>query len=491
MKMKNKIRTIRNILYLMVALMITSCVEGFKDDETWTSSVKNTTLESPAADKITVNFSADGTEQTITWPLIPGAGGYSISVYNVDDPDNPQVIGKENQVIDGISVKYPATEDTRYKIIIKTLGNIQNNNKEAEVATEKAYNNMLPVTAIIPSGTNLTEYFTANPIPVSSSELCYELVAGGSYSMTGNILLGMTAVTIRGDKVDHPKITMTDGSFVNDGAGFKLKFLDMDFSGFTGTSSNAVILMNATFNAAGVELSGGGYVVVPTTSPIALQACKINNMPYYLFYDNGKKYAIGTMLIKDCIIGQNTGSFGSALIRFGAGMLKDFTMVNSTLYNEVAPSHSSNRFMQISSSHAGNVKPTSETWANGSLTITNCTFWQAGKSAQAYNANGAMRQSGDKITIQKNVFVDSYENGRIINRFRSANSTPSYTGGENTQWYDGKLFTGTQDASSAQPDINYFTTDPQLTYQGNGVFKMEGSAQISARTGDPRWLPAQ
>jgi hypothetical protein len=476
------------LLWSVFMLFFVSCIDGYKDDITWTSDVKNVTLESPAADKITVKFSADGSEQTIEWPLVPGAGGYQVSVYNMDDPDNPLVIGEENQVVDGISVKRASTEDTRYKVIIKTLGNPKNNNKEAPTATEKPYDNMLAVTAVIPDGTNLTEYFATNPISASPTELCYELVTGGNYTMTGDVSTGQTSVTFRGDKIEHAKITMTDGSFVNGGAGFKLKFIDIDYADFTGTSSNAIILMDKDhFPAEG--LTESEYAVIPTTSPVAIQSCKITGLKYYLFYDNSMKYAIGTFLIKDCIIGQNTNTFNNAEIRFGSGMVKDLTVINSTFYNEVAPSHSSNRFIQISSGNAGSVKPLEETWANGNMTITNCTFYQAGKGAQSFNSNGAMGQTSDKVTVQKCVFVDCYENGRIISRFRRGNNTSAiFTGGENSQWYDGALFTGSQDITA---DVAYFESDPQLTYLGDGKFKMDGTEQIAARTGDPRWLPEQ
>jgi hypothetical protein len=479
-------RSSMTLVVLLMLFFVSSCVDGYKDDWEWSSSVRNATLESPAVDGISVQFSADGTAQTISWPLVPGAGGYLVTVYNNDDSDNPIVIGEENEIVDGVTTKRPSTEDTKYKVVIKALGNEKNNNKEAQTASEKVYDNMLPVTATIPNNTNLTEYFNANPIPESTTELCYELEEGGSYTMTGNILQGKTAVTFRSSRINHANIAITDGSFVNGGAGLKFKFLDMDYSGFAGTSSNAVILMDSNFPTA--NLTEAGYYVVPTSAPIAIQSCKIMGLTYYLFYDNGQKYGIGTMLIKDCIIGSNTNTFANAQIRFQTGMLKDFTMVNSTFYNEQAPSHSSNRFMQISSGNVSSVKPLQETWANGSMFITNCTFYKAGKTAQSFNSNGAMGRVGDKVTIQKNIFVDCYENGRIISRFRRGNTTATYTGGENTQFYDGATFTGAQDLTA---DVNYFTSDPQLTYLGNGMFTMTGPEQVAARTGDPRWLPVE
>lgn len=476
----------KSLLFLGAVLCLSafSCVDGYHDEVIWSSSVRNAQLESPVADQITINFSADGTGQTIVWPLVPGAGGYQVTVYNMDNPASPVVIGEENEVVDGISTTRPATEDTRFKVVIKTMGNTKNNNQEALSATEKNYDNLLAVTAVIPDGTNLTDYFTTTPIPASPTELCYELVAGGNYTMNGNVSTGQTTVTIRGDKVGHAKITVTDGSFVNGGAGFKLKFIDMDYANFVGTASTAVILMDANFPVTG--LSDGGYVVIPTTAPIAIQSCKITGLKYYLFYDSGKKYAIGTFLIKDCIIGRSVNQ-NAAEIRFASGMVKDLTLTKSTIFSEVADG--SNRFCQISSGHVGSVKPATETWASGSLTVTNCTFHQCCKTTHSFNANGAMRQVGDKVTIMNNIFVDSF-NQEAIRRFRGGSSTPIFTGGYNTYWYNGIFPLNEETHAQGDKSGTIIYTDPQLTNLGNAQFQLAGPDQLAARTGDPRWLPA-
>lgn len=478
----------KNLLFLGAVLCFTafSCVDGYHDDVTWSSSVKNTQLESPAAVQITISFSADGSGQTIAWPLVPGAGGYKVSVYNIDNPASPVLIGEENEVVDGISTTRPSVEDSRYKVVIKTMGNPKNNNLEAVAATEKAYDNLLAVTAVIPDGTNLSDYFKANPIPASPTELCYELVAGGNYTMNDSVSIRQTTVTIRGDKVSHPKIVVTDGSFVNGGAGFKLKFIDMDYAGFVGIASTAVILMDANIPTTG--LSTGGYVVIPTSAPIAIQSCKITGLKYYLFFDSSKKYAIGTFLIKDCIIGRSLNHSVSAEIRFGAGMVKDLTITKSTIYSEVADG--SNRFIQISSGNVGSVKPATETWANGSLTVTNCTFHQCCKTTHSFNSNGAMRQVGDKVTIMNNIFVDSF-NQEAIRRFRGGSNIPTFTGGYNTYWYNGIFPANEETHAQGDNSGTIIKTDPQLSYSGSAQFTLAGPDQIAARTGDPRWLPAQ
>ncbi|GHV58854.1 hypothetical protein FACS1894182_12030 [Bacteroidia bacterium] len=485
-------------LFAAAMLWFTSCIDGYKEDITWSPGVENVTLESPAADKVTITPSADGTELTINWPVVPGAGGYQFSLYIVDDPENPVAVGEENQIVDGCSAKRIMQEDTNYKVVIKTLGNPKYNNQEAAAATNIAWNNMLPVTAIIPTGTNITDYFTTNPIPSSTTELCYVLEPGGAYTMTGDVAPGMTAVTFRGDKVDHPTITMTNGSFLNDGARFKLQFIDIDYSSFAGpAASSAIILMNSNFNAAGVALSNNGYLVVPT---IAIQSCKITGLKYYLFFDNNKKYAIGSLLIKDCIIGQNTNSFGNATIRFQSGMVKDLTITNSTLYNEVV-ANGNNRICQISSGNATSVSPIGETWAGGNLTITNSTFWQLSKTAQSYNSNGAFGTATDNITIQNCIIMDCAEGGKaagdngFIRRFRRGNNTAIFKAGNNSYWFDGQFPQGevNSEGNTTGRDNSgvYTSTDPQLTYLGNGEFKLLGAEQIAKRIGDPRWLPAQ
>ena len=480
------------VLTLLLAMFLfVSCIDGYVDDEIWSPGVENATLNSPAENEVVFTPSADGSKLKVEWPVVMGAGGYEFTLYIVDDPGNPILVGGEKQVIDGTVAEREMREDTYYKAVIKALGNPQYNNKEAQTPTEALYNNLLAVTATIPAGTNLTEYFTTNPIPASPTELCYELEAGGSYTMDGNVSIGRTSVTFRGNKVDHPTLKMINGSFVNGGAGMKFKFIDIDYKEFAGVvTSNALILMDSNFDAeAAAAMSANGYIVVPTTSPIAIQSCEIKGLKNYLFWDNGKKYGIGTLLIKDCIIGMNTGTFGNATIRFQSGMVKDMTMTNSTFYNEVQ-SHGSNRICQISSGNVSSVKPTMEVWANGSMTYTNCTFWQMAKTAQSFNSNGAMGQTTDKVTAHNCLVVDTSEEGGFIRRLRRGNTSAQFSASNNSYWYNG-VFPAGEISAGRDESGTHVDSDPQLTYLGDGKFNLAGSTQISRRIGDPRWLPAE
>ena len=62
--------------------MLWSCAEDGYDDETFRSTVTNSTLTSPAADGIVITPSADGKTQTISWKVVDGAGGYLVSLYD-------------------------------------------------------------------------------------------------------------------------------------------------------------------------------------------------------------------------------------------------------------------------------------------------------------------------------------------------------------------------------------------------------------------------
>ena len=105
-------------------LLLPSCAIGYDGSGTFSSGVSDSQLASPSADDITFTPNVSGTEVTITWPVVMGAGGYEVSFYNMNDPDNPVAVGDENEVIDGCSTTRAIAEDTQYEFRIarwKTL----------------------------------------------------------------------------------------------------------------------------------------------------------------------------------------------------------------------------------------------------------------------------------------------------------------------------------------------------------------------------------
>ena len=187
------------ILYLVaVMLSLNACVKGYNDDWTFTSGVTGVTLESPAAETIQFTPSADGSTVDIEWPVVYGAGGYQFSLYIVDDAENPVVVGTEDEIVDGCSVTRALLEDTKYLVVLKTLGNEKYDNAEATSSTEASFSTLLEAT-VIPDGTDLTQYFSENPIVDAGEELGYELEAGGTYTVSGDIDFGTAQVTLKSE----------------------------------------------------------------------------------------------------------------------------------------------------------------------------------------------------------------------------------------------------------------------------------------------------
>ena len=148
-------------------------------------------------------------------------------------------------------------------------------------------------------------------------------MAGGVYEMDGNIDLGTTTLTIRGDKVNHAKLTMKrNASFINRGAGLKIKFIDFDFDADTYSTSNSrgVVMFNST--EAGI-----------VQQPYVFQSCTIKDLPVPLYYCNNG-YALSSLSITDCLVSINTAS--TIFIAFnGQGWIKDLSFSNSTIYYTV------------------------------------------------------------------------------------------------------------------------------------------------------------
>lgn len=140
----------------------------------------------------------------------------------------------EGEFIDGCSVELEVEEDTKYKFLIKTIGNKQFNNKDAEKACEISFSTLLETYASIPSGVDLTQWFIDNPLPETDmepnedgtlKELAYELEANGEYTISGPIDFGARKVTIRGNKINHSKITFGQSGRILTQNGLKIKFM--------------------------------------------------------------------------------------------------------------------------------------------------------------------------------------------------------------------------------------------------------------------------
>ena len=254
------------------ALLLSSCAKDGFDEESFDSGVYNTQLETPSADKIEITASVDGSQQTISWPVVYGAGGYHAVLTNVDAGE----IVKDT-VLDGCSFATARVADTNYEVSLAVLGNEDKNNAGGEVVI-KTFNTFAVALATIPSGTDLNAYFQENGIGEAEGDAVYDLEPGGSYTLSGVLDLGAQSVLLR-SMGSNATITCADGACFKLGNGFKLQNVNVDN---TGIRARATVRLAGNFVpfivffvvALAYILLKDGYAVDPATGEIYIEADK-------------------------------------------------------------------------------------------------------------------------------------------------------------------------------------------------------------------------
>ena len=405
-----------------------------------------------------------------------GAGDYEFSLCIVDDPNNHVAVGELNEIIDGCKVTRELQEDTRYMVVVKSLGNEKYNNRDAVSATEANFSTLLEAT-IIPDGTDLYVYFQNNPIPQSDEEQAYELVAGGNYTISDVVDFATNQLTLRGDKVSRPTVTYGAGGRISTTAGLKLKFINFDCSAQLASDTDAAfILLSGTPDPA--ILGTGSYYSIMYA--ISVQSCTIKGVNRHFLYDNKKKYFVKNFIIKDCIAELNTTQ---QYIFFNQGYINDLA-INSSTFHGYKTSVSS-YFIQYNNSG----RPDRAGFANGSFTITQNTFYCVAYNKYMGNYSG-MNNKMNTFNLEQNLFEDC-GNKEVTRRIsgNGANMIKTYI--RNGYWYDGAFPNNEITHNYGDKSGTHLDTDPQLADPTNLNFTVGSAAHIATRCGDPRWLPAE
>lgn len=464
------------------ALLLSSCAQdGFDEDERWSSSVKNTQLESPAVEDITIEASADGAQTIISWPVVEGAGGYICSVLDVSDAENPAAVdGIQDSLIDRCTIAVTRAEDTNYKFVITTAGNDKFNNKQAETATEVAFTTFTESYASIPAGADLAEWFANNTID-GTGELCFDLEGGAEYYLSKDLDFYDKQVTLRSNnRTDHAKIKITaDASFMTS-TGLSFKYIDFDCS----ASTKPLIRLSATPDPSiqGATGSGDYYNIM---QPITINTCNVDNMRGTLYYDNKQKYCASVLLITNSVIHftlDGTGEiYDQALISAYSGHINNFTVQNSTFYN--TGSDEATYFVRYNNSG----RCTRAGYTADYVNYRNCTLYNIAKSGQMANYGGLAGQASSNYTVTNNIFVDCGGNevARRIVAGRVGSGVANFS--NNTYMFDNDFTENLAGYDNSGTDIK---EDPGFANPAQGDFTISGATQISRRTGDPRWIPA-
>lgn len=471
--MKIKRMIVGSIVCLSMIFSMGSCAGDGFDEETFSAGVTNTQLESPEASKVAFSKIAGTSNVNVTWPLIVGAGGYQFSMYIVDDPSNPVAVVKDS-IIDGCSVACPFQDDTNYKVEVRTLGNEKYNNKDAATASVAVWSTLVAATTI-PSGTNLSTYFTENPITSGKDvEVAFELESGGSYTLSESLDFGVNNVQLRGNKIVHAKVQFTgDASgIITCGGGLTLKFIDFDCDA-------AVSGTFLKFGTVPDEILGvGDYGIV--TNPIMIQSCNIKNVKNKFIDINGKKYAVQNLIIRDCVAEfyQNAD-----LINFsgsGKSFVRDLEISNTTLYSHL---QSNKRFIRY-----GDGKPADAGWGTWSMKFLNNTFYNISYSGQSFNNNTWARNGNPTVQSSKNIFFDTC-GGEFNRRIRMSSTYVSMTFDNNCYWYKGEFPRANEiDRADGDKSTSAYGVNPGFAKPEEGDFTPSNSDVINHKSGDPRWL---
>ena len=474
------------------ALFLASCAKDGYDDESFDSGVNNTQVSSIAVDDITITPSADGKTQTISWPVVMGAGGYRVSLIDVSNPDEP-IIG--DSLVDGCSVTAKREEDVNYKLTILTLGNKSKNNTDSSEPVLKDFSTFTPTYKTIPAGSNLNEWFAANPLPADKvgENLNFDLEGGAEYTMSGLLDFGANSVTIRSNsKSDWATITFSDAaSEFTTSAGFTLKYLNIDCS----ASSAAFVSLSRTpaITPVVVNAWGADYNFYRVKDNISILNCDITGVNSYFLWDNQVSvWYADNVLVDNCLVHLTTPKDSKAIsggyfwTNKGAGFFRNLTVNNSTFYN--TGEGDVKYFVQYGGFGNDQVKDpdTQFGWTDNTITYTNCTFYNVCSSGQWGNYNGTAGKKTSYWNMKNCIFYNCSTSG-VARRFLAGKQNQATAVFENNTYMkaDG-TFDNPSNYDNSGTDIK---EDPQFADPANGDFTISGATQVARKTGDPRWLP--
>ncbi len=466
--------------FLAVAVgtwFLTSCADTYDGNETFESNVRNSQLASPAEGDILITPNTNGDKMTISWPVVHGAGGYELALYDLSDASTPLV----SQTIDGCSLTTDREEDVNYRLTLKTLGNSKYNNTDAPSATEKLFNSFEASFAAIPE-CDLAEWFAAHPLPSDSVgvNLNFDLTPGGHYTVGSLLDFGAFTVTLRtSSKTNNAVVTYGEKGGLATSAGFKAKYITFE----CGASTQPVLALSETPNPNILDSDHNNHYQI--TDPVSFLNCTINNVKRYFMFDNKVKYCVKDFVMTNTLVKFTPDDKMSSSAYFqiydGGGFINNFNATNCTFWG--ASDNKVQYFIRYNNSgrcdRAG--------YTTNSITLKSCTFYNIAKEGQMANHSGFDGRNTSNYEITNNIFVDC-GSGQVPRRLTGRINTSAVNiFGYNTYWFDGAPETEGYSTNSYDTSNNALQSDPAFVDPANGNFTPTGAEQVARKTGDPRW----
>ena len=381
---KNQFFTYSKIctLALAGALFLTSCAKDGFDDESFDSGVNGIQVETISAEDITITASADGKTQTITWPVVMGAGGYRVTLVDLGNLDKPVI---NDSIVDGCSVTGKREEDVNYKLTILPLGNAKKGNSDANGPTEKTFSTFTPTFATIPAGSNLNEWFEANPIPADKigANLNFDLEAGASYTLTSTLDFNINWVTLRSNsKSNRATINFSNEACITFAAPFNMKYVNVDCSAQEISSTNhGIFAFSKDPSAApkGTEIDAKYKWANPLIEkPVTFVNCNFKNVKSYFFWDNQQAVCAMTMLVDNCLVhlAPEKDFAGGVFWTNKGGQINELYVTNSTFY-ELPECDKDYKYFYQAGMVRGEDIYADKNVATNTVSYTNSTFYHA------------------------------------------------------------------------------------------------------------------
>jgi len=487
-------KIMRQTIALPAAVLLAACADDGFDKETWVTSVKNSQLENPSEISISKTSTSDTTKTVVfSWPVVHGAGGYLMSIVNISDPANPVNVVTDS-LIDRCSVAMELPNEETYNFCLTSAANTKYGNKQAAEASVMKFDTYVP-SVEIPDGTEISSWVAEN-LEDSEVEQGIALVAGGHYTLDSLADFRLNIVEFRGDKFNHPTITLGEkGGLVTYG-GLNLKYINFDCT--AATKQNGII-----------NLGGDGTLAAPLLKKysdnanenyhdeqtIMAQGCIFKSVPNAFLADGGLNWCLMDFSIKDCIIELNPddsklSSTGYPFIDFSKKgvTIKQITWTNSTFVNLKKSEAYFIRFTNESNAQVTKAYGSSYT---GLFTMNQCTLVRCTTGG---NFGNQTWKGGTTISWKNNIFFDSRRLQKLIK-----NLSVDFTNADNTIWgitntvdnTDKERYATEEDPQFAD-GIDY-TADLLEGYdftKPNGGFNFKPTNGIAAEKqfGDPRWF---
>ena len=509
--MENLKKTSCAVLSLLSTLLLGSCAEGYETSSTIDLGVRNTQMETPIQDSIKFKVSTDGKTATVSWPTVAGADGHEVTFRNVDDPENPVVIdGFEKKIVDGSKFTVSVTEDSKYEMQIRTLGNKEFGNKDDATTHSYNFTTLVPSVATIPSGSDISDYLAANPLDSVgvNTEVAIELEPGGEYTLSGAVDFKYNKITFRGDKIHRPTVRMIGDGHLETYSLLKVKYINFDLTestaeGFVAMSNDSTATSILTQNLGryyrGSSKISGIYMV---EEPIYIAHCWFKNLPHAMLYDNKISCAFWYFTVSDCIVQMNntTNANVGFINLYKAGKsAKNILIEKSTIYN-IADNASACfiRYQNESNSQPdkvfGNITAeyNSHGWKFSRTTLAKCYYsdekkggWRFSNNVRVsvnftlnidhtifYNCSELYRMNGGSRTYRFNFFWNDDDNNKARNNaMRDSGNAPFAS--EYNPGFGGQEL---KELDFTQPNggVSFTPTEYEI---------------VTNRGGDPRWLP--